>query len=55
MASCDVCIYVCIFLSLQMAALTSLFITKLKVISNGLSPSINRTNVFKNVLIECYS
>ena len=48
-----VSMYVCTILSLQMAALTSFFITKLKIISSGLSLSINRTKcVHEHVLIE---
>ena len=45
-------IYIYISVILQMAALTSIF-TKLKIISNVVSPSLNRTKcVQKDVLIE---
>ena len=46
------CAYILIFLPLQMAALVSFF-TKLKVISSGNLPSINRMKcVHEHVLIE---
>ena len=53
MASCPyIYIYMYISAILQMAALTSIF-TKLKIISNGVLPSLNRTKcVQKDVLIE---